>query len=90
MKTCQMQMNELIYAGNAVKGKRTSEIYHDTTGSEIRDFDDPNFDGAYYQNPTTGELVLKLQGTQSLPGNPNVFQHEAQGRFDLVFAFVER
>ena len=59
-------------------------IYRATTATEIRDFNDPDYDGAYYQNPASGGLILKLQGTQSLSGSPNVFQHEAQGRFDLV------
>ncbi len=59
-------------------------IYHATTASGIRNFNNPAYDGAYYQDPASGALTLKLQGTQSLSGSSNVFQHEAQGKFDLV------
>lgn len=59
-------------------------IYRATTLTEFRDFNDPNYDGTYYQHTPSGSLALKLRGTESLAGNPNVFQHEAQGRFDLV------
>lgn len=59
-------------------------IFHATTVSEIFNFNNPTYHGAYYQHLPTGSLILKLQGKQSLSGSSNVFQHEAQGRFDLV------
>ena len=58
-------------------------IYKATTAIEIRNFNDPAYNGAYYQH-SNGSLVLKLRGTETLAGNPNVYQHKGQGRFDLV------
>jgi hypothetical protein len=52
-------------------------IDHATTGSEIRNFNNPAYNGAYYQDPASGTLTLKLQGTQSLSGSSNVYPHEA-------------
>jgi len=61
-----------------------SDIHKATSLSELFHFNDPAYNGAYYPDPDTGLLALKLQSTQPLAGSPNAFQHQANGRFDLV------
>jgi len=59
-------------------------IHQATSLSELFNFADPAFVGAYYPDPNDGSLALKLRSNESLAGNPLPSQYQAQGRFDLV------
>ena len=59
-------------------------IYVATNAFDLRTFSDPMFDGAYYQDPVSGDLLLKLRGYQQTSGNPIPYQHQGEGKFDLV------